>query len=85
MGYAIHHSEMVHKLILVDACTEDHDLSAEREREIAARKNDPRFKDAIAAITGNYDPKSDEQFDAYLKKILPLYFYDPASGMPRKS
>jgi pimeloyl-ACP methyl ester carboxylesterase len=83
LGYAIHHSEMVHKLILVDACTEDHDLSTEREREIAARKNDPRFKDAITTITGDYDPKTDEQFDAYLKKILPLYFYDPASGMPR--
>jgi proline-specific peptidase len=83
LGYAIHHSETVHKLILVDACMEDHDFSSEREREIAARKNDSRFKDAITTITGNYDPKTDEQFDAYLKKILPLYFYDPASGMPR--
>jgi pimeloyl-ACP methyl ester carboxylesterase len=83
LGYAIHHSERVHKLILVDACTEDHDFSAERAREIAARQNDPRFKDAITTITGNYDPKTDEEFDAYLKKILPLYFYDPASGIPR--
>ena len=57
--------------------------SAPREREIAARKNDPRFKNAITTITGNYDPKTDVDFDAYLKKILPLYFYDPASEMPR--
>lgn len=83
LGYAILHPEMVHKLILVDACTEDHDFRAEREREIAVRKDDPRFKDAIATITGNNDPKTDEEFDAYLKKLLPLYFYDPASGLPR--
>jgi proline-specific peptidase len=83
LGYATHHPELVHKLILVDACTEDHDFTAEREREIAARKNDPRFKDAIATMAGDYDAKTDEEFAGYLKKILPLYFYDPASAMPR--
>lgn len=83
LGYAIHHPELVHKLILVDACTEDHDFTTERAQEIAARKNDPRFKDAIATMAGDFDQKTDEEFAAYLKKILPLYFYDPASGMPR--
>jgi proline iminopeptidase len=83
LGYAIHHPELVHKLILVDTCTEDHDFIAERQREIAARKDDPRFKDAIAMMMGGNDPKTDEEFDAFLKKILPLYFYDPASGMPQ--
>jgi len=82
LGHAISHPEVVHKLILVDACTEDHDFRAERAREIAARKDDPRFKDAIAAMTGNNDPQTDEEFAAFLKKIMPLYFYDPASGMP---
>lgn len=82
LGYAIHHPEMVRKLILVAACTEDHDFRAERERAIAARKDDPRFKDAIAAM-GNFDAQTDEEFGAYLKKIMPLFFYDPASGMPR--
>jgi len=82
LGYAIQHPEMVHKLILVDMCTEDYDFRAEREKEIAARKDDPRFKDAIAAM-GNFDAKTDEEFGAYLKKIMPLFFSDPASGMPR--
>lgn len=82
LGYAIQHPEMVHKLILVDACTEDHDFRAEREQEIAARKDDPRFRDAIAAM-GNFDAQTDEEFGAYLKKIMPLFFSDPASGMPR--
>jgi len=83
LGYAIQHPELVHNLILVDTCTEDHDFTAERQREIAARKDDPRFKDAIAMMTGGNDPKTDEEFDRYLKKILPLYFYDPASAMPQ--
>lgn len=82
LGYAIHHPELVHKLILVDTCTEDHDFTAERTREIATRKDDPRFKDAIAMMTSGYDPKTDEEFDEYLKKTLPLFFYDPASAMP---
>lgn len=83
LGYAIQHPERVHKLILVGACTEDHDFRAERQREIEARKDDARFKDAIAALPGGNDAKTDEDFDAYLKKVLPLFFYDPASGMPR--
>ena len=83
LGYAIQHPELVHKLVLVDTCTEDHDFTAERQREIAARKDDPRFKDAIAMMTGGNDPKTDEEFGAYLKKILPLYFYDPALAMPQ--
>lgn len=82
LGYAIQHPEKVHKLILVDMCTEDHDFRAEREKEIAARKDDPRFKDAIAAM-GSFDAKTDEEFGAYMKKIMPLFFYDPASGMPK--
>ena len=82
LGYAIQHPEMVHKLILVDMCTEDHDFRAEREKEIAARKDDPRFKDAIGAM-GNFDAKTDEEFGAYLKRIMPLFFSDPTSGMPR--
>ncbi|HEV2396507.1 MAG TPA: alpha/beta hydrolase [Candidatus Sulfotelmatobacter sp.] len=82
LGYAIQHPDMVHKLILVDACTEDHDFRAEREQEIAARKDDPRFKDAIAAM-GTFDAQTDEEFGVYLKKIMPLFFSDPASGMPR--
>jgi pimeloyl-ACP methyl ester carboxylesterase len=83
LGYAILHPELAHKLILVDTCTEDHDFTAERQREIAARKDDPRFKDAIAFMTGENDPNTDEEFDEHLKKILPLYFYDPASAMPQ--
>jgi proline iminopeptidase len=84
LGYAIQHPERVHKLILVGACTEDYDFREERQRAIAARKDDPRFKDAIAAMTGGgNDPKTDEEFGAFLKKITPLYFYDPASGMPQ--
>jgi pimeloyl-ACP methyl ester carboxylesterase len=82
LGYAIQHPEMVHKLILVDMCTEDYDFRAEREKEIAARKDDPRFKDAIVAM-GNFDARTDEEFGAYLKKMMPLFFSDPASGMPR--
>ena len=82
LGYAIQHPAMVNKLILVDMCTEDHDFREERGREIEARKNDPRFKDAIAAM-GNFDAKTDEEFGEYLKKISPLFFSDPASGMPR--
>ena len=83
LGYAIRYPKRVHKLVLVDSCIEDHDLGAERDREIAVRKNDPRFKDAIASMTSDFDPKTDEQFDSFLKRVLPLYFYDPVSALPR--
>lgn len=81
LGYAIQHPELVHQLILVDTCAEDHDFTAERQQEIAARKDDPRFKDAIAMLASN-DPQTDEEFAAYLNKIMPLFFYDPVAGMP---
>jgi len=83
LGYAIRYPKRVRRLVLVDSNIEDHDLGAERDREIAARKNDPRFKDAIASMTSDFDPKTDEQFDSFLKRVLPLYFYDPIAALPR--
>jgi len=83
LGYAIRYPKFVHGLVLVDSNIEDYDDGADRNREIAARKNDPRFKDAIASMTSDFDPKTDEQFDSFLKRVLPLYFYEPVSGLPR--
>jgi hypothetical protein len=73
----------IQKLVLVDSNPDDHDGNAERQREIAARKDDPRFKEAIAAMTSGVAPATDDEFAAFLTRILPLFFYDPVESMPR--
>jgi pimeloyl-ACP methyl ester carboxylesterase len=83
LGYAIRYPGNVRKLVLVDTNPDDHDDHPERERQIAARKDDPRFKDAIAALGGGGQPKTDDEFGAFLARILPLFFYDPVAAMPR--
>jgi pimeloyl-ACP methyl ester carboxylesterase len=48
------------------------------------RRSDQKFAKAIAEATGDSpEPRTDEEFGAQLTKILPLYFYDPDSNMPR--
>jgi pimeloyl-ACP methyl ester carboxylesterase len=88
IGYAITHPEHVRSLILVDAAIEDYpdaDRDADFKREIGKRAADPRFKAAIkaASVPDDWEPQTDGEFDAHLRDILPLYFYDPVRNGPK--
>jgi pimeloyl-ACP methyl ester carboxylesterase len=82
LGYAIHHPEHVTKLILLDAEITDYDSAELVKKEIEARAGDDRFKEAIAEVSKTDPPKTDEEFGAHLQRISPLFFYDPATGVP---
>lgn len=84
LGYAIRHPKRVKKLILVDSNITDFDASSIVAKELAARRNDPRFKEAVAAMTGDWPaPATDQEFEGYLRRIGPLYFYDPVANLPK--
>jgi proline iminopeptidase len=83
LGYAIRYPKLLHKLVLVDAQILDYDDSADIQRELEVRQKDPRFREAIAQVKRNEAAQTDKEFDALLKRMLPLYFYDPISGIPR--
>jgi hypothetical protein len=54
------------------------------QQQLEARKGDKRFDSAIQAAMIMNDPKSSpgEDFGALMKRMLPLYFYDPDTYMP---
>jgi pimeloyl-ACP methyl ester carboxylesterase len=88
IGYAISHPKQVRSLILIDSDIEDYPdaaRTADFKREIAKRANDPRFKAAIkvASVSPDWEPQTDEEFEAHLKGILPLYFFDPVQNGPK--
>lgn len=85
LDYSIRYPNRVRKLILVDSSISGYDYGDERKKQIDARRGDPRFSEAIAEVTGytkDKRSKTDEEFAARLGRILPLYFYDPAAGLP---
>lgn len=84
LGYAIRYPKRVRKLILVDSNIIDFDASPIIAQELATRRNDPRFKDAIAPMAGGWPaPATDQEFEAHLRRIGPLYFYDPVANLPK--
>lgn len=84
LGYAIRYPKRVKRLILVDSNITDFDASPIIAKELATRRNDPRFKDAVAAMTGDWPaPATDQEFETYLRRIGPLYFYDPVANLPK--
>jgi len=83
LGYAIQYPNRVRRLILVDSSIEGLDTAREVQEQLDARRSDPRFADAVAAHESEIELKTDLEFQAFLNRILPLYFYDPARGIPR--
>ena len=84
LGYAIRYPKRVKKLILVDSNIIGFEGSAIVDKELAARQNDPRFKDAIAALASGWPaPATDQEFEADLRRVGPLYFYDPVANLPK--
>lgn len=85
LGYAIRHPKRVKKLILVDSNIQDFNEGAMLQKELEARKGDKRFEAAISEAMKpwpNLQLTTDEEFDASLRRLLPLYFYDPDKYAP---
>ncbi|KAB5582523.1 Alpha/Beta hydrolase protein [Coniochaeta sp. 2T2.1] len=81
LRYAEQHPERVEKLILVDAEIQDappetNDFAVWAEK----RKDDPVYAGAVAAFAelGANPPTTDEEFAAFMGKIMPWYFSDVA-------
>jgi len=85
LGYAIRYPKRVKKLILVDSNIQDFNEDAIVQKELEARKGDKRFEDAIAEAIKpwpNLQLTTDQEFETYLRRIGPLYFYDPDKYAP---
>lgn len=80
LGYAERFPRRVEKLVLLD-----HQLVGFRDRRMLARletRQDPRYAAAAEYLRSRMDPKTDEQFTRDVKRILPLYFFDPDRYLP---
>ncbi len=81
LAYAQRHQHHLDRLILVDSqllgCT-GADVT---EKFLRGASNDSRYREAISRM-GAPAPATDEAFSRVVKKMLPLYFHDPAKNMP---
>jgi proline iminopeptidase len=82
LDYAERYPERAKKIILIDT-----EVLDDRERNAIHRylelwHDDPRFKSAVEVALSDTDEETDEQFEANLEKILPLYFSDPSRYLP---
>lgn len=78
-NYALKYPDHVAGLVLVDAQLGVEEPGADVARILPQRAVTPGFEAAVAAFTGPRQLASDEDLGAFLKKIGPLYFKDPAS------
>jgi pimeloyl-ACP methyl ester carboxylesterase len=83
LGYAIRYPMRVKKLVLVDSNIQDFNDPAMFEKQLEARQGDKRFEAAIVEAKDGSRPRTDEEFGAALKRMLPLYFHDPDTYMPQ--
>jgi len=78
-NYTLKYPGRVAGLVLVDAQLGVEEPGADVARILPQRAVTPGFEAAVAAFTGPRQLASDEDLGAFLKKIGPLYFKDPAS------
>ncbi|PGH00210.1 proline iminopeptidase [Blastomyces parvus] len=82
LAYAETFPQHVAKLILLDHRLLGHDDSAASMRYREEREGDVRFADGYQALAAGY-PTSDEELGVFMTRIAPLYFFDPATHVPR--
>jgi proline iminopeptidase len=78
-NYALKYPGHLAGMVLVDAQLGVEEPGADVARILPQRAVTPGFEAAVAAFTGPRQLASDEDLGAFLKKIGPLYFKDPAS------
>ena len=82
LDYAERYPLRVKKVVLIDPEVVDDKEPKATQRYLALWHDDPRFKHSVEAAQNDPDEDTDEQFEANLAQILPLYFSDPARYLP---
>jgi pimeloyl-ACP methyl ester carboxylesterase len=81
LAYADRYPGRIHKLILVDSCLPGFDASPIVRQFIDQRKDDARYVASIESLRRPV-PKNDNEFQKYMRAVLPFYFYDPQRNVP---
>lgn len=82
LDYAERYPLRVKKVVLIDPEVVDDKEPEATQRYLALWHDDPRFKHSVEAAQNDPDEDTDEQFEANLAQILPLYFSDPSRYLP---
>jgi proline iminopeptidase len=81
LAYAQRHQHRLDRLILVDSQVFGCNGADVTEKFLREATNDPRYREAVFSMAAPA-PTTDEAFSKAVKKMLPLYFHDPAKNMP---
>ena len=81
VAYAQRHQHHLDRLILVDSQLFGCNGADVTEKFLRGASNDSRYREAISRM-GAPAPTTDEAFSQMVKKMLPLYFHDPAKNIP---
>lgn len=81
LNYALKCPKYLSHLILVDARLGVSEVEADVQRNLPKLAENEKFSGAAKAYREDNSVKSDEEFGAWLRSILPLYFHDPDKGM----
>ncbi|CAH0043336.1 unnamed protein product [Clonostachys solani] len=79
LWYAIRFPEKVQNLVLLNHQLEGFDDSESMKAILQQKQKDPKLRPALDAWTTSWDNASDEEFAAFFRTFLPVYFYDPKS------
>jgi pimeloyl-ACP methyl ester carboxylesterase len=78
LNYAVKFPERLEGLVLVDAQLGVAEPGADLQRTLPLLADVSGYRDAVAAFTGPREIGNDSEFSAFLRKIGPLYFRNPA-------
>jgi pimeloyl-ACP methyl ester carboxylesterase len=81
LAYAQRHQHHLDRLILVDSQLFGCNGADVTEQFLRGASNDFRYREAVSRM-GAPAPTTDEAFSQMVKKMLPLYFHDPAKNLP---
>jgi proline iminopeptidase len=82
LDYAERYPQRVKKVVLIDTEVLDDREPKATQRYLTLWHDDPRFKHAVEVAQNDPTEDTDEQFEANLAQILPLYFSDPTRYLP---
>ena len=82
LDYAERYPRRAKRVVLIDAEVLDDREPKATQRYLTLWHDDPRFKHAVEVALNDPDENTDEQFEANLEQILPLYFSDPTNYLP---
>ncbi|CAG9944721.1 unnamed protein product [Clonostachys rosea f. rosea IK726] len=76
LWYAIRFPEKVENLVLLNHQLEGFDDSESMKAILQQKQKDPELRPALDAWTASWDDASDEEFAAFFRSFLPVYFYN---------